>query len=220
VAMTNRYRSEWDEYSRKLIRRIVTALAGICTYPALVILAVGWVTWYIRPENPGDAEIYQRTILGDALTVVTILFTSLLPAFGAVFRLKEGHRWYRICDTVVRELERGRTLAGTVQSYNVPETQYLDEALRTGSEPARILSGTSCPDPLVRGFAAATGERDLQARLNVAIREYQEKTMERIGTFERFAQPAAIAVAGGAVLWLVIRLVIPYMIARLDTGVL
>jgi type II secretory pathway component PulF len=58
-------------------------------------------------------------------------------------------------------------------------------------------------------------ETDLRKRLDRNVQEYQEEAFHRLVHMERIMQPAAVALAGAAVIWLVVRVVIPTLVLRL-----
>ena len=197
----------WHEFSRRLTRRFRTTVVTIAAYPLAIVGAVIAAVLLLSPDS--------RMLLRDVTTALLAVFGGCLAAAPAVRRIRTRHRWFALVARIVTALELGNGLLAALQSTGDQHAVTIAAAIRKGSRPGNAFRRFAAPSSVVTTLESAQDETDLRTQLSRNVQEYQEEAFHRLVHVERIMQPAAVAIAGGAVIWLVVRVVIPTLIARL-----
>jgi type II secretory pathway component PulF len=148
-------------------------------------------------------------------TVVIALFSCVLAGAPTVRRLRARHRWFATVARVAAAMERGTGFLTALGATGDPTAETITVAIRKGTRPGSAFRRHAAPESVATALDSAADEMDLLVQLNRNVKEYQEEAFHRLVHLERIMQPAAVALAGAAVIWLVLRVVIPTLLVRL-----
>ena len=208
----------WRNYSIMLRRQLRAALLALTVYPTVILIGVIGVAAYIRTTAGDDVGAFFLTLRNDIeLSTIVIIFIGIVVV-PVTATLRDRNDWYHFCSEIVRSMDSGNCLSFILAHRTCPKSTLLDEAIQAGSDPGSVLATGTCPQPIVTAFVRAIDEKDLKNRLGTEIQRYQEEMLRQAAAFERAAQPVSVGLAGVAVIWLVARVVVPYMVSRLGTG--
>lgn len=203
-----RYREyRWQEFSRRLTRRYRTTVIAIAAYPAAVLGAVVAAVLLLTPDS--------GIVLRDVTTALIALFSCVLAGAPSVRRLRARHRWFATVARTVAAMERGTGFLTALGATGDRNAETIALAIRKGTRPGSAFRRHAAPDSVITTLDSAEDEGDLLVRLDRNVTEYQEEAFRRLVHMERVMQPAAVALAGAAVIWLVLRVVIPTLLVRL-----
>ncbi|MDA3951487.1 MAG: hypothetical protein PF508_19930 [Spirochaeta sp.] len=197
----------WHEFSRRLTRRFRTTVITIAAYPLAVLGAVIAAVLFLTPDS--------AMVLRDVTTFLIALFICFLAVAPAVRRLQARHRWFAMVARIVTAMERGTSFLAALGATGDRNAETITAAIRTGNRPSSAFRRHAAPGSIVTALESAVDETDLRKRLDRNVQEYQEEAFHRLVHMERIMQPAAVALAGAAVIWLVVRVVIPTLVLRL-----
>jgi len=197
----------WHTFSRRLARRAGVTIITIAAYPTTILGAVITAVVVLAPDT--EVLIRDFTVIG------TVLFCSFLAAAPSFRRLRVRHRWFAMVAGIVAAMEVGNGFLPALRATGDRTGADIAAAIRNGNNPAYAFSRYGSPENVVTALKSAVSESDLRERLERDVRDYQEEAFRRLVHMERVLQPSAIGLAGAAVIWMVVRVVIPTLVARM-----
>lgn len=220
--VTRNVETRWRSFARKRRALLVRGVAESLVYPGAIVAMALILAFVLAPDTAEGRHTLMRTLLSDLTVSLGLLVVPLALALGDLEEGSLERRWLAYWWDVVAALVAGAGLAPALEGARMPASRgvssspRLHAAIARGADIPTALTTAGCPEPFPTVLRQAAREAELPALLIRQLEAIQDRLLRRAEMRLRLAQPIALAAAGAAVLWLVVRVGLPVITRRME----